>query len=55
VYDVKQVHDPLLHFLEEISGVSRNSVNKIIKAIRIRIAEICEHSNLFGPGGVEID
>jgi hypothetical protein len=34
---------------------SRNSVNKIIKAIRIRITEICEHSNVFELGEVEVD
>ena len=41
--------------ISEISGVSRNSVNKIIKAIRIRIAEICEYSNPLGLGEIEID
>ena len=39
----------------EISGVSRNSINKIFKAIRIRIAEFCEAENPLGFGEIEID
>jgi transposase len=34
---------------------SRNSVNKTIKAIRVRIAEICEYSNPLGLEEIEID
>ena len=41
--------------ISEISGVSRNSVNKIIKAIRVRIAEICEYLNPLELGEIEID
>jgi transposase len=41
--------------ISEISGISRNSVNKIIKAIRVRIAELCEYSNPLGLGEIEID
>lgn len=39
----------------EISGVSRNSINKIFKAIRIRIAEFYEAENPLGFGEIEID
>jgi transposase len=41
--------------ISEISGISRNSVNKIIKAIRVRIAFLCEYSNPLGVGEIEID
>ena len=41
--------------IAEISGISRNSVNKIIKAIRKRIAMMCEYSNPLGLGEIEID
>ena len=37
------------------SGVSRNSVNKILKNIRIRIAEICEQESPFDKGEIEMD
>jgi transposase len=39
----------------EISGISRNSINKIFKAIRIRIAEFCEQESPLGSGEIEID
>ena len=39
----------------EISGVSRNSVNKIFKTIRVKIAEFCEQENPLGCGEIEID
>ncbi len=41
--------------IAEISGVSRNSINKIFKAIRIRIAEFCEQENPLGSGEIEVD
>ena len=37
------------------SGVSRNSVNKILKNIRIRIAEVCEKESPFEKGEIEMD
>ena len=37
------------------SGVSRNSVNKILKSIRIRIAEVCEKESPFEKGEIEMD
>ncbi len=41
--------------IAEISGISRNSINKIFKAIRIRIAEFCELENPLGSGEIEVD
>lgn len=41
--------------IAEISGISRNSINKIIKAIRKRIAEFSETENPLGCGEIEID
>ncbi len=41
--------------IAQISGISRNSINKIIKAIRIKIAEFCEQENPLGFGDIEID
>ena len=41
--------------IAEISGISRNSINKIFKAIRIRIAEFCELENPLGCGEIEVD
>ena len=38
-----------------LSGISRNSVNKILKNIRIRIAKICEQESPFEKGEIEMD
>ena len=38
----------------ELSGISRNSVNKHLTAIRRRIAEFCESESPFS-GQVEVD
>ena len=37
------------------SGISRNSINKILKNIRIRMAEHCEKNSLFSKGQIEMD
>ena len=37
------------------SGVSRNSINKILKKVRIRIAQFCEKESVFSKGEIEID
>ena len=37
------------------SGVSRNCVNRIIKQVRIRMAEKCEKESLFDKGEIEMD
>ena len=37
------------------SGVSRNSINKILKKLRIRIAQFCEKESVFSKGEIEID
>jgi len=41
--------------IAEISDISRNSMNKIFKAIRIRIVEFCEQQSPLGAGEIEID
>ena len=38
-----------------LSGVSRPTANKILGAIRKKIAGICETENALGPGEVELD
>ena len=38
-----------------LTGISRNSVNKILKSIRLRIVEHCEAESPFDAGEVEID
>ena len=37
------------------SGVSRMCVNRILKQVRIRIAEFCEQESIFKAGEVEMD
>ena len=37
------------------SGVSRMCVNRILKQVRIRIAEFCEQESIFKNGEIEID
>ena len=37
------------------SGISRNSVNKLLKNIRIRIAKECEKESPFDKGEIEMD
>jgi transposase len=38
-----------------LTGISRNTINRILKAIRERIAECCELESPFERGEVEID
>jgi len=38
-----------------LTGISRNSINRILCAIRQRIAECCEEESLFDCGEIEID
>ena len=38
-----------------LSGVSRNSINKILKNIRIKITEVCEKESPFEKGEIEMD
>ena len=47
--------DITAHQIALFSGVSRNSVNKILKNIRIRIAEVCEQESPFEKGEIELD
>ena len=37
------------------SGLSRNCINRILKQLRIRIAEFCEKESVFEKGEVEMD
>ncbi len=37
------------------SGVSRNCVNRVLKQVRIRIAEFCEGESFFDSGEIELD
>jgi len=41
--------------ISELSGLSRNTINKILKAIRIRISEQCEVESVFDQGEIELD
>ena len=41
--------------IAELVGVSRPTINRILKAIRQRIAEFCETESPFESGEVEID
>ena len=38
-----------------LTGVSRPTINKIVKAVRIRIAQFCEDQSPFSDGDIEID
>jgi len=41
--------------IADLSGISRNSINKILKALRMRIATLCEQESPFQTGEIEID
>ncbi len=38
--------------ISDLSGISRNSINKILKTLRIRIAEHCEQESQFEKGEI---
>ena len=40
--------------ISELTNISRNSTNKILKALRIRIAMLCEQDRVF-DAEVEVD
>jgi transposase len=40
--------------IAELTGISRNSINKILSALRKRLAEICEEESPF-EGEIEVD
>lgn len=48
-------HDIEASKIAALSGVSRPSINRILKAVRCRIAEFCEAESPFDVGEVEID
>ena len=39
----------------KLTGIPRNSINKIFMQICVRIAEICEENSIFQIGEIEID
>ena len=41
--------------IAQLSGISRNTINKILKAVRNKIAEHCEHESPFDKGEIELD
>jgi len=41
--------------ISDLSGVSRNSINKILKTLRTKIAEHCEQESPFEKGEIELD
>jgi len=41
--------------IAQLSGKSRNTINKILKALRTRIAEHCEQESPFDKGEIELD
>jgi Transposase and inactivated derivatives len=41
--------------IAELTGLSRNAVNRLLKALRTRIAAICEQESIFAKGSVEMD
>ena len=41
--------------ISSLSGISRPTINKILKHIRIRISEFCEKESVFEKGEVEMD
>ncbi len=41
--------------IARLSNISRNSVNKILKTVRLKIAQFCEKESFFKKGEVEID
>jgi transposase len=41
--------------IAKLTGINRNSINKIIKAVRQRVAEYCETESPFETGEVEMD
>ena len=41
--------------ITELVGVSRPTINRLLKAVRERIAEFCESESPFESGEIEID
>ena len=48
-------HDIEASKIALLTGVSRPTINRILKAIRVRIAEVCESESPFEAGEIEID
>ena len=41
--------------IAELTGLSRNAINRLLKALRMQIAAICEQESIFAQGRVELD
>ena len=41
--------------IAQLNGISRNTINKILRAVRIIIAEHCEQESPFDKGEIELD
>jgi len=48
-------HDIEASKIAALTSVSRPTINKILKAVRQRIAEFCETESPFDNGEIEID
>ncbi len=48
-------HDIEATKIAELAGLSRNTINKLLKALRERIAALCEEESIFEQGSVEMD
>ena len=49
------VHDIEASKIAKLANLSRNSINKILKAFRLKIIEIYEQESIFADGSVELD
>ncbi len=41
--------------ISSFSGLSRNCINRILKNLRVRIAEACEKESVFDSGEIKLD
>ncbi|MCX8000058.1 MAG: IS1595 family transposase [Leptospiraceae bacterium] len=48
-YDIEAIK------IAQMSGISRQSITRILKTVRQRIAEFCEEQSVFKKGEIEID
>jgi len=39
----------------KLTGISRNSINKLFTQIRVHVVEICEENSIFAVGEIDID
>ena len=41
--------------IASLTGISRQTINKILKGVRIRISEFCDSKSVFKSGEIELD